>query len=163
MHWQLIADSLREELAEYGALLGLFEQQQQSLFARDPDAVLRLGSKIEDQARILQACRQSRERAAADLALSFGQPANATLRSLLPHIEPAARPLLESLIDEINHLLHRVRRSSRQNHTLIARTLDLHQELLSQLCPGAFVKTYAANGRTSLATGSPMPSLQAAG
>jgi flagellar biosynthesis/type III secretory pathway chaperone len=163
MHWQFTADSLREELAEYGALLGLFEQQQQSLFARDPEAVLRLGGKIEDQTRILQTCRLNRERIVSDLALEAGLPANATLRSILPYVEAAARPLLESLIDEINHLLHRVRRSSRQNHALIARTLDMHQELLSQLCPGSFVKTYAANGRTSLAAGNSIPSLQAAG
>lgn len=162
MHWQLIADSLREELAEYGALLALFEQQQQSLFSRDADAVLRLGGEIEDQARILTDCRLRRERASASLATALGLASDATLRSLLPHIEADARPLLEALINEVNHLLHRVRRASRQNHTLLARAVEVHQETLRQLRPDAFMKTYSAAGRVSLAAAS-APALRAAG
>jgi len=162
MHWQLIADSLREELAEYGALLGRFEQQQQSLFARDADAVLRLGGEIEDQARILQDCRLRRERASASLATALGLPADTTLRALLPHIESDARPLLEALINEVNHLLHRVRRASRQNHTLLAQAVEIHQETLRQLRPDAFMKTYSAAGRVSVAAPS-APALRVAG
>ncbi len=162
MHWQTIADSLRTELAEYGALLGLFEQQQQSLFARDADAVLRIGGELEAQAAILQECRRERERATASFATALGLPADSTLRSLLPHVEADARPLLEALINEVNHLLHRVRRTSRQNHTLLSRAVELNQELLRQLRPDAFTKTYSAAGRVSLA-GANTPALRVAG
>ena len=162
MHWQNIADSLRLELAEYGALLGLFEQQQQSLFARDPEAVLRFSGEIEAQTRILHDCRLCREQATAALAKAHGQPASSTLRSLLPNVEADARPLLEALVNEVNRLLHRVRRISRHNHTLIARTLELHQDLLRQLRPDAFTKTYAPDGRVSLAS-SAAPALRVAG
>lgn len=162
MNWQKIAESLRQELAEYGELLRLFEQQQESLFKRDPDAVLQIGGAIEDQAHILQDCRRHREEAVAAFAATFGLPASSTLRSLLPRVEADARPLLEALIDEVNHLLHRVRRTSRQNHALLARTLEVHQELLQQLRPDAFTKTYAATGRVSVAAAG-APALRAAG
>lgn len=163
MHWQPVAESLRKELAEYGALLNLFEQQQECLFRRDPDAVLRLGGEIEDQAQILNDCRRRREQAVASLAVYCRQPATITLRALLPRVESDARPLLEALINEINHLLHRVRRTSRHNHTLLSRTLELHQETLRQLRPDSFTKTYASNGRVSIAGAASTPALRVAG
>lgn len=162
MNWQKIADCLRQELAEYGELLRLFEQQQEHLFARDADSVLRVGGQIEDQAHILQDCRRRREEAVAGFAASVAQPRSATLRSLLPHVETDARPLLEALINEVNHLLHRVRRTSRHNHSVLTRTLELHQETMRQLRPDAFTKTYAATGRVSLASNAPA-ALRAAG
>ena len=163
MHWQSVADCLRKELAEYGALLNLFEQQQECLFRRDADGVLRLGGELEDQAHILHDCRRNREQAVAELAAYCKMPAASTLRSLLPKIEADARPLLEALINEINHLLHRVRRTSRHNHTLLSRTLELHQETLRQLRPDSFTKTYAADGRVSVAGSVGVPALRAAG
>lgn len=163
MHWQLVADCLRQELVEYGALLHLFEQQQESLFTRDPDKVLRLGGEIEDQAHVLHDCRRRREQTVAALAATVQQPASATIRTLLPHIEADARPLLEALINEVNHLLHRVRRTSRHNQTLLSRTLELHQETLRQLRPDAFTKTYSPSGRVSLSGAATAPSLRVAG
>jgi flagellar biosynthesis/type III secretory pathway chaperone len=142
MNWQSIAECLRQELAEYGELLRLFEQQQESLFKRDADNVLRLGSAIEDQARILQESRAHREQTVVAFATSLNlTDGTITIRGLLPHIEAAARPLLEALINEINHLLHRVRRTSRHNHTLLSRTLELHSETLRQLRPDSFSST----------------------
>ena len=38
--WELIAHSLRDELQEYGGLIGLFEEQQGALFRRDASGVL---------------------------------------------------------------------------------------------------------------------------
>jgi flagellar biosynthesis/type III secretory pathway chaperone len=162
--WNSIAECLRSEIAEYGGLLSLFEQQQARLFARDPDSVLRLSSEIEAQLRLLHEQRRNREALVASLATSHGQPATATLRSLLPHFTPAVRPLLEALIDEVNVLIHRVRRVSRHNHLLLARTVEQQQVLLRQLRPDAFTQTYAPNGRVSLTSNArPPASLQAAG
>jgi len=163
MHWQIIAEALRQELAEYGELLRLFEQQQQSLFARDADAVLRLGGEIEGQARILHDCRTRREQAVATFAKRVGQPGTSTVRALLEFVEVEARPLLEALVNEINHLIHRVRRTSRHNHAMLTRTLELHQETLRQLRPDSFMKTYSAAGRVSVAATQGAPALRAAG
>ncbi len=150
--WTIIADALRAEIAGFGGLLHLFEQQQQRLFARDAEGVLRLSSDIEEHTRAMAVQRARREQLVADFAVGHEQPATATLRSLLPFIAADARPLLEALIAEVNVLIHRVRRLTRQNHTLLARTVESHQELMRTLRPDAFLHTYSAAGRKSLTT-----------
>ncbi len=161
--WEMIADSLRQELADYGGLLHLFEQQQRSLFDRDPAAVMGLGAAIEVQARSIAVCRSRREQVVADFAAEHGHSRQSTLRSLLPLIEPNARPLLEALIDEVNALLHRVRRVSRHNHQLLARAVEVHQEVLQQLRPQSFTKTYSPSGAVAIAAATATPTLCAAG
>lgn len=162
--WHSLTESLRQEITEYGALLRLFEEQQQRLFAREPEAVLRLGTDIETQVRTLHDARRRREELVAGYAVAHGHPAGATLRALLPLFAAEVRPLLEAMITEINVLIHRVRRVSRHNHTLLAHTVDSHQQLLRQLKPDAFTQTYAPNGRVSMtATARPSPALRAAG
>lgn len=160
--WEFIAECLRRELADYGGLLRLFEQQQQFLFARDPEAVLRLAGEIEQQARLLAECRSRREQVVAEFATSHGHPENAALRSLLPLIEANAQPLLEALINEVNALLHRVRRVSRHNHSLLSRAVEMHQDTLQSLRPSAFIRTYSPAGRVAVAA-APASTLRTAG
>jgi flagellar biosynthesis/type III secretory pathway chaperone len=161
--WNFIADCLRAELQDYGELLRLFEEQQRSLFARDPEAVLHYAAEIEAQAHRLSECRTRRETAVAEFAVRHGQPSTSSLRSLLPHIEADARPLLEALINEVNALLHRVRRTSRHNYSLLSRTVEMHQETLQQLRPKSFTRTYSPAGRMSMASAVPASTLRATG
>lgn len=161
--WEEIADCLRAELADYGGLLHLFEEQQRSLFERNASVVLELSTAIEDQARELATNRSLRERIVAEFAVGQGLPSTTTLRALLPWIEADARPLLEALIDEVNRLLHRVRRTSRHNHTLLASAVQVHQETLQQLRPQAFTRTYAPSGRMAVTAASTSATLRAAG
>jgi flagellar biosynthesis/type III secretory pathway chaperone len=149
--WESIATSLREELAEYGGLLHLFDAQQRALFDRNAEAVLLQATAIEAQTRAVAEGRQRREKVVTAFALEHNRPANSTLRSLLPLVAAEARPLLEALIDEINRLLHRVRRTSRHNHSLLARAVEVHQETLQMLRPHAFTKTYSPSGRVAVA------------
>ena len=150
--WTIIAEALRTEIAGFGVLLNLFEQQQQRLFVRDTDAVLRLSTEIETQTQQMHVDRTRREQIVAEFALTQQQPASATLRSLLPFLPADVRPLLEALIGDVNRLIHHVRRLTRQNHLLLARTVETHQQLLRQLKPDAFMHTYTASGRASLST-----------
>lgn len=163
IQWEFIAECLREELSEYGCLLRLFEQQQQHLFERDANAVLRVGNEIEAQARTLSACRTRREQAVASFADSHGLPTTSSLRSLLPLIDRDAQPLLEALISEVNLLLHRVRRTSRHNHSLLARAVEVHQETLQLLRPNSFTRTYSPAGHVSLAAAHSASTLRVAG
>ncbi len=162
-HWETIADALRVELADYGGLLHLFEQQQRSIFARDADSVLNVSLAIECQARSLAVSRTRREEIVASFALRNERPANSTLRSLLPFVAVDARPLVEALIDEVNRLLHRLRRTSAHNQTLLGRIVEVHQETLVQLRPQAFTKTYSPVGRVSVASSEATSSLRVAG
>jgi len=162
-HWEFIAECLRAELADYGGLLHLFEAQQRSLFDRDADAVLRLATDIEVQARSVGDSRCRREQAVAGFAEENGKPRTTSLRAMLPLIEADARPLLEALINEVNMLLHRVRRTSRHNHTLLSHAVEVHRETLQQLRPQSFTKTYSPAGRVSVAAAHPPATLRAAG
>ena len=161
--WKIVADALRQEIADYGGLLHLFEEQQRYLFARNPDAVLRLSGEIETQVRQLHEARRNREALVAAFAIENNELPTATLRTLLPHFALDVRPLLEALISEINVLIHRVRRVSRHNHSLLARTVEAQQELLRQLRPDAFTQTYAPTGRVSLSGVRPEPAFKVAG
>lgn len=161
--WEYIAECLREELADYGGLLHLFEEQQRALFNRDADTVLQLANDIEVHARAVGQSRCRREQAVAALAEANRKPTTSTLRSLLPFVEADARPLLEALINEVNTLLHRVRRTSRHNHTLLTRAVEVHQDTMQSLRPNAFTKTYSPAGRVSVAAAHPAGTLRAAG
>ncbi len=163
IHWEYIAECLRAELADYGGLLHLFENQQRALFDRDADKVLHLGTEIEIHARTLAETRVRRETAVAGFAGANGRPSNTSLRAMLPLIEADARPLLEALINEVNLLLHRVRRTSRHNHSMLSRAVEMHQETLQQLRPNAFTKTYSPAGRVFVAAARPATTLCAAG
>jgi hypothetical protein len=46
---------------------------------------------------------------------------------------------------------------------MLSRTLELHQETLRQLRPDSFTKTYAADGRVSIAGAAATPALRVAG
>ena len=149
--WENIADCLRDEIAGYGGLLSLFEQQQGRLLARDADGVLRLSHEIEAQLRAGLEARRRREQTVSAFATSHAQPASTTLRSLLPFVLAEARPLVEALIAEANVLIHRVRRLTRHNHALLARAVETQQELLRTMRPGSVTRTYAPDGRVALA------------
>lgn len=161
--WEFIAGCLREELADYGGLLHLFEAQQRALFDRDANAVLQLANEIDRHALSLAQSRNRREQAVAAFAEENARPTTSSLRSLLPFIEADARPLLEALINEVNALLHRVRRTSRHNHSLLTRTVEVHQETLSHLRPNSFTKTYSPGGRLSVSSSQATATLRAAG
>lgn len=161
--WQTLVACLRAELAEYGALLHMFEAQQQRLLARDATAVLELSQQIETQMEVIAASRAERERSVAAFATEHGQPARATLRALLAFVEADARPLVEALIDEVNRLLHRIRRLSRHNHTLLAHVVQVQQETLQHLRPQSFTQRYSPQGRVAIASSFGASTLQTAG
>jgi flagellar biosynthesis/type III secretory pathway chaperone len=122
-----------------------------------------MAGDIEAQARAVAESRCRREQAVTAFAEENGRPLNSTLRSLLSFVTAEARPLIEALIAEVNILLHRVRRTSRHNHSMLARAVEMHQETLQQLRPNAFTKTYSPAGRVSVVSAQPAVSLRAAG
>ncbi len=161
--WESLADCLRNEVQEYGGLLNLFEEQQACIFRRDAGRLLQLVDAIDCAARGAEAVRRQREECASAFATGCGRSAGATLRSLLPLCEDTARPLLEALINEVNVLIHRLRRTAHQNHLLLAHAVDLQQSLLREFYPGVFTQTYSSGGRSAITAAAPLPSYQAAG
>lgn len=157
-----LVDLLRAELAGYGGLLALFDEQQAQLWRREVAAVADTSLAIEQVAAETARHRVEREAWVERFAASQDQPADASLRALLPFFPEDQRPLLAALIEEINRLLHRVRRRAHQNHSILARTVEFHREALSTLHPAARPRTYAPSGRVGTIAG-PAATLSAAG
>ena len=145
-----LVTALRSELQEYGGLLHLLDLQQTAVLDRKPDAVLDLIPKIEAQLVTTHTCLKFREATADELARLSHTLRPATLRSLAPHFREAVRPLVEALADEVNRLITHTRRRAQQNQMLLARSVELTQELVSRLSPRAVSKTYSAGGRVKI-------------
>lgn len=150
-----IVPLLREELASYGAILGAFDRQQDHLLHRRIDQVTVESEAIQTFVTEAAGLREKRETWVRHFATRHGQPEDATLKQLLPFFPVEQSPLIEALIKEINHLIHRVRRRVRQNHGLLARAVELHQDLRRQLLAPDTVPTvtYAPTGRVRDLTG----------
>ena len=153
---------LREELAGYGGLLRLFDEQQGHLWQRDALRVIDTAHAIEQLAATTATHRATREAWVRDFAQARGESDTASLRQLLPFFPRDLQGLLEALIKEINHLVRRVRRRAKQNQALIARALELQRDAIAALRPDAFTRTYAPSGRVSAAAEG-VSSLRAAG
>jgi flagellar biosynthesis/type III secretory pathway chaperone len=157
-----LVDLLRAELAGYGGLLALFDQQQDQLWRRELQPMVDTSVGLEALATEVARHREEREAWLAAFAQEHARPADSTFQQLLPLFPPDQQSLLVALVKEINHLLHRVRRRARQNHTILARTVRLHHDALAILMPGRRPRTYSANGRVGAAV-APAFSLRVAG
>ena len=155
--WQTLVDALREEVTEYGGLLNLFEKQQAAILRREADEVLSVNDSIELQVRILEARRKERELVAHGHAASIGRPADITLRELTSFFEEPVRPLLLALIDEVNSLVSRSRRRAQQNQMLLARCIEVSQQIIQRLNPAGVTTTYNPNGRVMISVSDPQP------
>jgi flagellar biosynthesis/type III secretory pathway chaperone len=145
---ELLIELLRSELEEYGGLLALLEDQQAAIIARSPDQVLEINTSINDQMRMIQLRREAREEFAICLAIKLNQFPNSSLRELIGFFRQPIRPLIEALIDEINSLVTRARRRAQQNQMLLARSIEVMQEVLHRLNPETMHKVYGADGRS---------------
>jgi len=145
---ELLVELLRSELAEYGGLLSLLDDQQNAIVARTPDRVLEINTSINDQMRTIQMKREARENFVSNLAIKLNEPPQSTLREMLRYFRKPIQPLLEALIDEINSLVTRARRRAQQNQMLLARSIEVMQEVLQRLNPETMHKVYGADGRS---------------
>ena len=139
-----IIEALRAELQEYGGLLNLFDQQQDAILNRKADAVSEIEPAIEAQLAILRTRRSQRE------SLVSALTPDATLLQAILHFPQAMRPLVEALATEVNRLIAKVRRRAQQNQMLLARTIEVTQELCEKLQPGTVSRTYAPNGKMKI-------------
>ena len=143
--YEQIIDALRCEIEEYGGLLNVFDEQQQAILHRKPDTVLALEDAIATQLTSVRERRTRRENLVC--ALSGDTTHRPTLlQSLLLFPQPM-RPLVEALAEEVNRLIGKARRRAQQNQMLLARTIEVTQELCERLRPGTVTRTYARDGK----------------
>jgi len=145
---ELVIEVLRAEMEEYGGLLALLEDQQAAIIARAADQVLEINMSINDQMRMIQLRRETRERLVSSIAIRLNQEPNSVLRELIRFFRKPIQPLIEALIDEINSLVTRARRRAQQNQMLLARSIEVMQEVLHRLNPETMHKVYGSDGRS---------------
>jgi flagellar biosynthesis/type III secretory pathway chaperone len=146
---QIVA-ALRAELEEYGGLLNVFDEQQQAILNRQPDTVLALEERLSTQLSAVKSRRSNREALVAGFAGDGRPPSRVSLLGTIPAFRESMRPLVEALATEINRLIARTRRKAEQNQLLLARTVEVMQELCERVNPGAVSRTYAPNGRMKI-------------
>lgn len=146
----MIIVALREEVAEYGALLNCFDDQQGAILARDPEAVTVADERISLQLVTTRERRRHREICVAELATVSGQPTHSSVTALKPLFAEPMWPLVQALISEVNRLITLARRRAQQNQMLLARTIEVTQEIVSTLSPGTVTRTYSSQGRMKI-------------
>ena len=82
-----------------------------------------------------------------NLARNFGESHDTSLSELLPHLPDVTKPMFESLIEEINSLISRVRRKIEQNQRLLLRLAEVTDQILGVSDPVGHSKTYSKEGK----------------
>jgi flagellar biosynthesis/type III secretory pathway chaperone len=148
-----LIEALRNEMQEYGGLLSLFNDQQAAILERKPDRVVAMQEAIMRQVNAINECRKLREQTARSIAEQVGQKPDCTVRALIESCADVVRPLLHALLDEVNQLILRTRRRAQQNQMLLARSIEVSQQILQRINPEAVTKTYSRGGRINLSRG----------
>ena len=146
-----LIEKLRDELHQYGEMLALLEQQQESVMARAADAVLNSVVSINEQMCRIQSARQERESSQNEIARALEMTGEPTFANLIPLLPEKYRVAVETLVRENNELLQRVQRHARQNHMLLNRSLQLMQQFLNTLIPANAPTTYNGDGNLQAA------------
>jgi flagellar biosynthesis/type III secretory pathway chaperone len=142
-----LIESLREELKQYGEMLAVLEQQQDSVVQRQVNELLQNISQINAQGDVIAAARQERGQHQRNVARQLGLEDEATFGDIIPRLPADYRPLVQALVQENNELLVRVHQRARQNHLLLSHAVELMQQLIDAIVPGGGVKTYDKSGR----------------
>lgn len=153
--WDPLVDLLRHEVQEYGGLYNLLERQQDEIFKRDPQLVLDTNAEIESYMSDMGGLRTRRESFVRDMARECGADEEQPLSKLLVHFPDFMQPMLQALVDEINHMVRRTRHKARQNFLLLSRTMEINHETMQALQPGNYNKTYSKKGRVGVKTQMP--------
>ena len=145
--WSALLDLLRDELQEYGGLIGLLNAQQQSILNRKADSLLEINQSVQSQMEASQILQKRRQGFVEALAKNFGKPYHSKLSELLEYVPDVTQPMFESIIDEINNLITKVRRKVEQNQRLLTRLCDVTDQVLQATSPASHSKTYSATGK----------------
>ena len=142
-----LIEALREELKQYGEMLAVLEQQQNSVVQRQSNDLLQNVASVNAQADVITAVRREREQRQRNVALQLDLAEDAGFAAIIPRLPADYRPLVQALVQENNELLVRVHQRTRQNHLLLSHAVELMQQLINAIFPGGSPKTYDSNGR----------------
>lgn len=143
---QLI-EALREELEQYGEMLARLDYQQQLVMHRQTEDLFQSIADINAQAGVIATTRHAREHRQRQIAGLLNLPDVANFTEIVPLLPPDYQPLVQALVQENNELLIRVQQRARQNHLLLSHAVELMQNIITAIIPGAGPMTYDSAGR----------------
>lgn len=138
--------ALREELAQYGEMLALLDQEQEHVVARGTQELLDTVASINKQSDVIRGAREQRGLRQRAVAALLGLGDESTFEDLQGALPENYNILITELVNENNELLQRVQSRARQNHVLLTRSLELMQKLIGTLFPTGRSTTYGENG-----------------
>lgn len=130
-----LAKALRGELAEYGALLFLLNEQRSHLSVGSVQELLQNLGAVSAQVDVLASVRWTRATCAESLAKALGEPPSGSLQQLSRRLPPHYQSLIRLLIDEINDLLQRAQARLQENRVLMRRVSDSMLQTILALAP----------------------------
>jgi flagellar biosynthesis/type III secretory pathway chaperone len=151
--WEDLLTLLRDELQEYGGLIGLLSAQQQSILNRRPDSLMELNQSVQTQMEASQILHKRRQGFVSSLAQGFGESKNSSLSEIVDHFPDVTQPMFHSIIEEINSLISQVRKKIEQNQRLLMRLSEVTDQILSVTDPSSQTKTYTREGNLKRLSG----------
>ena len=147
--WEDLLSLLRDELQEYGGLVGLLNAQQQSILDRRTESLMEINQSVQTQMEAGQILQKRRQGFVTSLANSLGEPSDSSLNQLVEHFPVVTQPMFQSIIEEINKLISQIRYRISQNQRILARLSEVTDQLLSVTDPKSHSKTYNRSGDVS--------------
>jgi hypothetical protein len=146
-----LVNALREELTQYGEVLALMQEQQELIINRAANDLLINLNRVNEQMERVAIARNQREICRQHLVAALGGAEGTTFRQMTEMLPPEVQPLLDALVQEINHMLQNIQRWLKQNHLLLKRSLDLMQTIMKNMFPSAEAAagTYGRGGQVS--------------
>jgi|TARA_Y100000739_G_C20358570_1_gene351101 hypothetical protein len=146
-----LVNALREELTQYGEVLALMQEQQELIINRAANDLLINLNRVNEQMERVAIARNQREICRQNLVAALGGAEGTTFRQMTEMLPPEVQPLLDALVQEINHMLQNIQRWLKQNHLLLKRSLDLMQTIMKNMFPSAEAAagTYGRGGQVS--------------
>ncbi len=121
--WDQLVGALRDELQEKGGLIGLLNQQTETLYRGDIAENARLEDQIRAQLELILRSTQGRDDAVRETASAFHLKADVQSDEVIRGFPDFVHPLLEALFSEVERLSSRVKERLKQNEGLKERFL----------------------------------------
>jgi hypothetical protein len=123
LDWDQLVGALRNELQEKGGLIGLLNQQTETLYRGDTAENERLEEKIRTQLQLILLTRQGRDHAVRQTSSAFHLKEDVQPNEVIRGFPDFVHPLLEALFSEVERLSSRVKERLKQNEGLKERFL----------------------------------------
>jgi len=122
LDWDQLVGALRNELQEKGGLIGLLNQQTETLYRGDTAENVRLEEQIRTQLQLILRT-QGRDHAVRQTSSAFHLKEDVQPNEVIRGFPDFVHPLLEALFSEVERLSSRVKERLKQNEGLKERFL----------------------------------------